>query len=108
MTKKPKNQLSELAIYQAKDGAIEFRLDKENETILASINQVAELFGVQKAAISKHLNNIFKEGELKKSATVSNLETVQTEGKRQVERKIEFYNLDAIMSPSQIQLPKKN
>jgi hypothetical protein len=98
MTKKPKNQLSELAIYQAKDGAIEFRLDKENETILASINQVAELFGVQKAAISKHLNNIFKEGELKKSATVSNLETVQTEGKRQVERKIEFYNLDAIIA----------
>ena len=76
MTKKPKNQFSELAIYQAKDGAIELRLDKKNETILANINQVAELFGVQKAAISKHLNNIFKEGELKKASTVSILETV--------------------------------
>jgi hypothetical protein len=98
MTKKPKNQFSELAIYQAKDGAIELRLDKKNETILANINQVAELFGVQKAAISKHLNNIFKEGELKKASTVSILETVQTEGKRKVERKIEFYNLDAIIA----------
>jgi len=98
MTKKPKNQLSQLAIYQAKDGAIEFKLDKENETLIANINQVAELFGVQKAAISKHLNNIFKEGELKKAATVSILETVQIEGKRQVERKIEFYNLDAIIA----------
>lgn len=98
MIKKTKNQLPELAIYQAKDGAIELRLDKKNETILANINQVAELFGVQKAAISKHLNNIFKEGELKKASTVSILETVQTEGKRKVERKIEFYNLDAIIA----------
>jgi len=98
MIKKPKNQLPESAIYQTKNGAIELRLDKKNETILANINQVAELFGVQKAAISKHLNNIFKEGELKKASTVSILETVQTEGKRKVERKIEFYNLDAIIA----------
>jgi len=98
MIKKTKNQLPEIAIYQAKNGAIELRLDKKNETILANINQVSELFGVQKAAISKHLNNIFKEGELKKASTVSILETVQTEGKRKVERKIEFYNLDAIIA----------
>jgi hypothetical protein len=95
---KPKAITSKPLIYQAKDGAIELRLDKKNETILANINQVAELFGVQKAAISKHLNSIFQEGELKKAATVSILETVQIEGRRKVERKIEFYNLDAIIA----------
>jgi prophage maintenance system killer protein len=95
---KPKSPNSKPLIYQAKDGAIELRLDKKNETILGNINQVAELFGVQKAAVSKHLNNIFKEGELEEKETVSILETVQIEGKRKVERKIEFYNLDAIIA----------
>lgn len=80
MAKKPKNQFSELAIYQAKDGAIEFKLDKENETLIANINQVAELFGVQKAAISKHLSNIFKEGGLEEKVAVSILETTTRHG----------------------------
>ncbi len=101
MTKKPKNQFSELAIYQAKDGAIEFKLDKENETLIANINQVAELFGVQKAAISKHLTNIFKEGELEEKVAVSILETTTRHGaiagKTQT-HKVKFYNLDAIIA----------
>lgn len=101
MAKKPKNQFSELAIYQAKDGAIEFKLDKENETLIANINQVAELFGVQKAAISKHLNNIFKEGELEEKVAVSILETTTRHGaiagKTQT-HKVKFYNLDAIIA----------
>ncbi len=101
MIKKTKNQLPELAIYQAKDGAIELRLDKKNETILANINQVAELFGVQKAAISKHLNNIFKEGELEEKVAVSILETTTRHGaiagKTQT-HKVKFYNLDAIIA----------
>ena len=62
------------------------------------MNQVAALFNVQKPAISKHLKNIYKEEELNKEATVSILEIVQTEGKRRVTRKIEYYNLDAILS----------
>ena len=72
----------ELVIYQAKDGAIELRGDFNNETIWGSLNQIAELFGVQKAAISKHLNNIYKEKELNIMSTVSILETVQKEGNR--------------------------
>ena len=92
------NQQKQLIIYQAKSGKIEFRGDFDRETIWGSINQIADVFGVQKAAISKHLKNIYKERELDKKTTVSILETVQIEGKRKVKRKIEFFNLDAIIS----------
>jgi hypothetical protein len=59
---------------------------------------MAELFGVKIPAISKHMSNIFESGELQKEATISILETVQKEGNRQVKRKMEFYNLDVIIS----------
>lgn len=59
---------------------------------------MAELFGVEIPAISKHLTNIFAEGELDAEATLSKMETVQQEGKRQVRRTLDFYNLDAIIS----------
>ncbi|HOP47772.1 MAG TPA: virulence RhuM family protein [Desulfobacteraceae bacterium] len=59
---------------------------------------MAELFDVNVPAISKHLNNIFEEGELQKEATVSKMETVQQEGSRQVTRARDFYNLDAIIA----------
>lgn len=95
MTNKSKNKFSELAIYKAKNGEVELRIDGKNETILANINQVAELFGVQKAAISKHLNNIFKEEELTKNSVVSILETTASDGKNY---KVSYYNLDAIIA----------
>ena len=82
-------------IYQAKDGAIELKLDKKNETILANLNQIADLFGVGKAAISKHLKNIFAEGELENDSVVSILETTASDGKIY---KVSYYNLDAIIS----------
>ncbi|GAA3923792.1 virulence RhuM family protein [Chitinophaga oryziterrae] len=59
---------------------------------------MAELFGVEVPAISKHLNNIYESGELDKDSTISILETVQQEGARQIKRKLEFYNLDAIIA----------
>jgi len=90
--------IKEVAIYQAKSGAIEFRGDFEQDTIWGNLNQIADLFDVQKPAISKHLKNIYKEGELEKESTVSILEIVQTEGEREIKRKIEYYNLDAILS----------
>jgi len=90
--------IKNIAIYQAKSGAIEFRGDYEQETIWGNLQQIADLFDVQKPAISKHLKNIYSEGELSKEATVSILETVQKEGKREVKRSIEYYNLDAILS----------
>lgn len=88
-------------IYQAKNGEIELKLDKKNETILANLNQIADLFGVGKAAISKHLKNIFNEGELEEKVVVSILETTTSHGaiagKTQI-HKVNFYNLDAIIS----------
>lgn len=87
-----------IVVYQAKSGAIELRHDAEKETMFANLNQIACLFGVQKAAISKHLKNIFASNELSEKATVSKMETVQIEGGRTIKRSIEVYNLDVIIA----------
>jgi len=89
-----KNQ--NLAIYQSENKRIEVQL--KEDTIWLNLKQIADLFDVKKAAISKHIKNIFLSGELEKSSTVSILETVQLEGKRKVKRKITYYNLDMIIS----------
>ena len=86
-----------VAIYQAKNGEIRFRGDFDNETIWATQKQIAEVFGVNVPAINKHIKNILKEKELSDS-TISILEIVQYEGKRQVTRKVEHYNLDMMIS----------
>ncbi len=96
MPKKSPN--NKMVIYQAKSGAIEIMVDPTSETFLLTQQQVAQIFDVQKAAISKHVKNIFESGELRKKATVSILETVQTEGRRTVTRKVERYNLDLVLS----------
>lgn len=93
-----KNTNRQIAIYQASSGAVEVRFDAGKETIFLTQQQVGALFDVQKAAISKHVKNIFDTGELDKKSTVSISETVQTEGKRTVKRKMEYYNLDLILS----------
>lgn len=93
-----KKNNKQTAIYQASSGAVEVRLDVNKETIFLSQQQVGDLFNVQKSAISKHVKNIFDTGELDKKSTVSKMETVQTEGKREITRKIEYYNLDLILS----------
>lgn len=85
-------------IYQAPNGAVEVRLDSSQETLMLTQQQVGQLFDVQKAAISKHVKNIFDTKELDEDSTVSILETVQTEGKRSITRKIKYYNLDLILS----------
>lgn len=93
-----KKSINNIIVYQTVSGAFEVRFDAQNETVFLTQQQVAELFDVQKAAISKHVKNIFKTGELEKKATVSILETVQAEGKRKIKRQLEFYNLDLILS----------
>ena len=75
---------------------LEVRL--EDETVWLTQAQMAELFGTGRQAITKHLQNIYECEELKKDATSSILELLRKEGKRMVRRKIEFYNLDAIIS----------
>jgi hypothetical protein len=89
---------NKIIVYQGKTGAIEISIDTSRETFLLTQQQVAEIFDVQKAAISRHAKNIFLTGELDKKATVSILETVQREGEREVIRKVEYYNLDLVLS----------
>jgi len=87
-----------LIIYTGPKGTVELRADTKKDTIWATLDQIAELFDVQKAAISKHLKNISDSNELPRNPTVSKMETVQIEGSRSVKRQIEFYNLDAIIA----------
>lgn len=88
--------MTDITIYQAENGTVEVRL--EQDTVWLSQEQMAALFDVQKAAISKHLKNIYASGELERTATVSRMETVQKEGARRVARAIEHFNLDAVIS----------
>ncbi len=89
--------MSELIIYEAQDGqTVSVRLD--GDTVWLSLMQMVELFGRDKSVISRHLKNIFAEGELTPEATVAKHATVQSEGGRTVERQIDHYNLDAIIS----------
>lgn len=85
-------------LYQSADENISVNAVIKDETIWLTQKAMAQLFGVDVPAISKHLANIFAEGELARTATVSKMETVQTEGGRNVKRMVEFYNLDAIIS----------
>ena len=69
----------DIIVYQAKNGAIELRTDRQSETIWATQSQMAELFGVHSQAITKHLKNIYSDSELSKKATCSKMEQVQKE-----------------------------
>ena len=93
-----RDETTEFLLYTAPNGAIKVEVLLSNETIWLTQKRMAELFGVGVAAISKHLENIYESGELQREATLSVLETVQQEGVRQVTRKLEYYNLDAVIS----------
>ena len=88
----------EIVIYQTEDGLTKIDVNMQNETVWLSLEQMAELFQRDKSTISRHIKNIYVEGELDRESTVANFATVQTEGDRQVERNIEYYNLDVIIS----------
>lgn len=88
----------EFLIYKTQEQGDGVQVRYGNETLWMTQSAMAELFDIQKAAVSKHLSNIYADGELDKSATVSKMETVQVEGERRVARKLDFYNLDAIIS----------
>lgn len=88
----------EIVIYQTEDGLTKINVNMCNETVWLSLEQMAELFQRDKSTISRHINNVFKEGELDRKATVAYFATVQKEGDRLVERNIEYFNLDVIIS----------
>ncbi len=89
---------SEIILYQTEDGRSRIEVRLENETVWLTINQMAELFRVDKSGISRHLKNVYDAGELRREATAAKYATVQEEGGRSVSRGLEYYNLDAIIS----------
>jgi hypothetical protein len=89
---------SEILIYQNPDGNIKIDVRLQEETVWLAQAQMGQLFGKDKRTISEHISNIFNEGELEKSSTVRKFRTVQTEGNREVERELDHYNLDIIIS----------
>ena len=85
-------------IYKAEEEEVAVNAVVKDESVWLTQKGMAELFAVEVPAISKHLSNIYAEGELAQASTVSKMEIVQTEGTRNVRRQIDFYNLDAIIS----------
>lgn len=99
MTKKNlPNKQSNFLLYTGNDGKVNVEVFLKDETIWLTQKAIGKLFGKSKATISEHLKKIYEEGELELDSTVRKFRTVQTEGARQVERDLEFYNLDAIIS----------
>lgn len=88
----------EMILYQTDDESVSINAMIKDETMWLTQKSMAALFDVEVPAINKHLKNIYAEGELKESSTISKMEIVQTEGTRQVKRNTTFYNLDAIIS----------
>ena len=87
----------EIVMYQP-DETIRLEMRMEDETVWLNQQQMAELFGTGRQAVTKHLQNIYETNELRKDSTCSILKLVRQEGKRIVKRKIEFYNFDVIIS----------
>ena len=93
-----RNSTAEFLIFTSQVGENSIEARYENETIWLSQKLMAELYRVNVATINEHLKNIYKNNELDMDATIRKFLIVQTEGKRQVSRNIDFYNLDAIIS----------
>ena len=89
---------SNILLYETEDGKINVDVILKDETIWLSQKSMSELFDVNVPAINKHLNNIYEEKELNKNSTISKMEIVRKEGNRNVNRELEFYNLDAIIA----------
>ena len=92
------NDKGQILLYQTPDGESRIEVRLQGETVWLSLEQMAELFQRNKSTISRHIKNVFEEGELQPNTTVAFLATVQMEGKRKVERDIAYYNLDMIIS----------
>jgi len=94
----PEEPKGELLIYRSEDGQVKLEVRLENETMWLTQKMMAELFQVTVPTINEHIKNIYKEGELIQEATIRKFRIVQNEGRRQVARQVDFYNLDMIIS----------
>lgn len=89
---------NKILLYTTPDGQHKIEVNLNNDTLWLSLDQIAELFDRNKSTISRHIKKIYEEGELSPDATVAKYATVQREGTRTVERNIDYYNLDMIIS----------
>ncbi|MCL1941424.1 MAG: virulence RhuM family protein [Synergistaceae bacterium] len=87
-----------IILFKTEDDKISVDVRFDEETVWLALDQMAELFERDKSTISRHIKNVFEDGELLREATVANFATVQNEGSREVARQIEYYNLDVIIS----------
>jgi len=87
-----------IQIYQAENGEIRLKFDEKKETVWANQKQIADIFWVERSVVTKHIRNIYKNWEIDKSSTCAKIAQVQIEGKRQVKREVEYYNLDVILA----------
>ncbi len=96
----PEIKNSELVAFKPESGTTEFQviLDGEHDTVWATEQQIAELFGRDRTVINRHIKNSFKEGELKEVSTSAKIALVRMEGDREIERIVQHYNLDVIIS----------
>jgi len=88
----------EIVLYQSLDGITSLDVVVEKESVWLPLDKIAELFQRDKSTISRHIKNVFEEGELDRNPTVAFFATVQMEGGRKIERNVEFFNLDVIIS----------
>lgn len=95
-TQNPKE--GEIIFYSTPEGVTRVEVVYQDETFWLTLNRLADLFATSKQDISYHFQNIFESKELMKEATVKEILTVQKEGMREISRKLEFYNLDAIIA----------
>lgn len=94
----PTEGFNEVLLYTTPNGKVKVEIYLQHETVWLTQQKIADLFGVDRTVVTKHLANIYAEGELNKEATCAKIAQVQQEGTRAVSRQIEFYNLDAIIS----------
>ena len=92
------NNQNPIEIYQAQDGTTQVEVRFENDTVWLSQAQMSMLFGKDIRTINEHITNIFDDEELEKESTIRKFRIVRQEGKRQVNREIEHYDLDMIIS----------
>ena len=92
------HETQNVVLYTDDKGHVSLEVSLENETVWLSQKQMAELFDKTAPTINEHIKNVYAEGELEESSTIRNFRIVQTEGKREVERDVAFYNLDVIIS----------
>ena len=92
------SKLNSIEIYRSKDGTVQLNVKLENESVWLTQSQMAELFGVDRTSIVRHIRNIYKSEELDESSTCAKSAQVRMEGQRQIVREIPLYNLDVRVS----------